>query len=148
MVAFFFLTLYKKYVNLTYFLRSSLFYSILPKKENLMYQKKKERLYICDLLENPSVPYPSYYVLSTSMHKNEMLQGAIIALHSFDFSYYETAKSHEDIFAMFHSGTFPIYKEKYIVGYFGNKMMYLESNGWKGMPSTEDIFKMENWLVC
>jgi len=117
-------------------------------KENLMYQKKKERLYICDLLENPSVPYPSYYVLSTSMHKNEMLQGAIIALHSFDFSYYETAKSHEDLFAMFHSGTFPIYKEKYLVGYFGNKMMYLESNGWKGMPSTEDIFKMENWLVC
>jgi len=117
-------------------------------KEIFMYQKKKERLYICDLLDNPSVPYPSYYVLSTSMHKNEMLQGAIIALHSFDFSYYETAKSHEDLFAMFHSGTFPIYKEKYIVGYFGNKMMYLESNGWKGMPSTEDIFKMENWLVC
>ncbi len=113
-----------------------------------MYQKKKERLYICDLLENPPVPYPSYYILSTSMHKNEMLQTALMSLHSFDFSYYETAKSHEDLFAMFHSGTFPIYKEKYIVGYFGNKMMYLESNGWKGMPSTEDIFKMENWLVC
>jgi hypothetical protein len=27
-------------------------------------------------------------------------------------------------------------------------MMYLESNGWKGMPATADIFKMENWLVC
>lgn len=110
--------------------------------------KKKERFYICDLLENPAVPYPSYYVLSMSMHKNEMLQTAMIALHSFDFSYYEKAKSYEDIFAMFHSGTFPIYKEKYIVGYFGNKMMYLESNGWKGMPATEDLFKMENWLVC
>ena len=110
--------------------------------------KKKERFYICDLIENPAVPYPSYYVLSSSMHKNEMLQAAMIALHSFDFSYYETARKYEDIFAMFHAGTFPIYKEKYIVGYFGNKMMYLESNGWKGMPSTEDIFKMENWLVC
>jgi|GEM_PF-410954 len=113
-----------------------------------MYQKKKERLYISDLLDNPAVPYPAFYVLSTTMHKNEIFHAALIALHSFDFTYYEIAKTYEDIFAMFHSGTFPIYKEKYIVGYFGNKMMYLESNGWKGMPSTEDIFKMENWLVC
>ena len=113
-----------------------------------MYQKKKERFYITDLLEDPAVPYPSYYLLSTSMLKNEMLHSALIALHSFDFSYYEMAKSHDDIFAMLHSGTFPIYKEKYIVGYFGNKMMYLESNGWKGMPTTEGVFKLENWLVC
>jgi len=113
-----------------------------------MYQKKKERLYISELLDNPAVPYPSYYVLSYSMHQNEMLRSAIIALHHFDFSYYETAKSHEDIFAMFRSGTFPIYKEKYIVGYFGNRMMYLEPSGWKSIPSTEEIFKMENWLVC
>jgi len=62
--------------------------------------------------------------------------------------FYAVAKSYDDIFAMFDSGTFPLYKEKYIVGYFGNKMMYLESNGWKGMPATADIFKMENWLVC
>lgn len=113
-----------------------------------MYNKKKERFYISDLLKNPALPYPSYYVLSTSMHKNEMLQTALVALHSFDFSQYEKAKNHEDIFAMFHSGIFPIYKEKYIVGYFGNKMMYLESNGWKSMPVTEDIFNMDNWLVC
>ena len=112
-----------------------------------MYQKKKEKLYICDLLDDPAVTYPSYYLLSVSTHKNEMLHSALIALHSFDFSYYETAKSFDDIFAMLHSGTFPLYKEKYLVGYFGNKMMYLESNGWKGMPATEDIFKMENWLV-
>jgi hypothetical protein len=39
-----------------------------------------------------------------------------MALHSFDFSYYEMPKNYEDIFAMFHSGTFPLYKEKYIVG--------------------------------
>ena len=113
-----------------------------------MYQKKKERLYLCDLLENPSVQYPSYYLLSTSMLKNEALHSTLISLHSFDFSYYQMAKSYEDIFTMFHSGTFPVYKEKYLVGYFGNKMMYLESSGWKSMPSTEDIFKMENWLVC
>ena len=113
-----------------------------------MNYKKKERLYICDIIEDPAVTYPAYYLLSLSMHANDMLKSALIALHSFDFEYYETAKSYEDIFTMFSSGIFPIYKEKYIVGYFGNKMMYLESNGWKGMPLTEDVFKMENWLVC
>jgi len=113
-----------------------------------MYSKKKEKLYISELLDDPAVAYPSYYVLSLNTHKNEMLHSALIALHSFDFSYYETAKSHDDIFAMFASGTFPIYKQKYVVGYFGSKMMYLESNGWRSMPSTEDIFKMENWFVC
>lgn len=113
-----------------------------------MYHKKKERMYISDLLDDPAVTYPTYYTLSSSMHKNEMLQAAITALHSFDFSYYETAKTYEDIFAMFTNGTFPLYKEKYIVGYFGNKMMYLEPQGWKAMPATEEVFKMENWLVC
>ena len=113
-----------------------------------MYQKKKERLYISDLLENPAVSYPAYYTLSSSMIRNEMLQSAIIALHSYDFFYYETPKSFDDIFAMLHSGTFPIYKEKYIVGYFGGKMMYLESAGWRAMPATEALFRLENWLVC
>ena len=113
-----------------------------------MYQKKKTRLYISTLLDNPAVTYPAYYTLSMTMHQNEILHTTLIAVHSFDFSYYKIAKSYEEIFAMFHTGTFPIYKEKYIVGYFGNKMMYLESTGWKSMPCTEDTFKMENWLVC
>jgi len=113
-----------------------------------MYYNKKEKLYVSDLLDNPAVSYPSYYILSLAMHKNELLQSALISLHSFDFSYYEKAKSYDDLFAMLHSGMFPIYKEKYIVGYFGNKMMYLESHGWKTLPATEALFKMENWLVC
>jgi hypothetical protein len=112
-----------------------------------MYQKRKEKLYITDLLDNPVVCYPSYYTLSVSMSKNEMLHSAIIALHSFDFTYYETPKSFEAIFKMFDSGSFPLYKEKYIVGYFGAKMMYLERNGWKGMPVTADIFNLDNWLI-
>ena len=112
-----------------------------------MYQKKKERLYISDLLDNPAVSYPSYYMLSSAMVRNEMLQDAIIALHSYDLHYYEMPKNFDDIFAMLHSGTFPIYKEKYIVGYFGGKMMYLESSGWKAMPATESLFNLDNWLV-
>lgn len=113
-----------------------------------MYQKKKERLYVSTLLEDPAVAYPTYYLLSSSMMKNEMLLAALEALHCFDFRYYETPRSHKDIFAMFASGTFPIYKEKYIVGYFGGKMMYLESQGWTRMPVTEELFEMEYWLVC
>ena len=112
-----------------------------------MYNKQKEKLFISTLLDDPAVSYPAYYLLSYSTHKNEMLHSALIALHSYDFSYYEHPKTFDDIFAMFQSGTFPIYKEKYIIGYYGNKMMYLESNGWKSMPSTEDIFKIEHWLV-
>ena len=113
-----------------------------------MFNKRKERLYIKDLLRDPALTYPGYYILSSSMIKNEMLLSALEALHSFNFSYYEKPKSYQDIFAMFAGGIFPIYKEKYIVGYFGGKMMYLESHGWKSMPATQEIFDMENWLIC
>ena len=113
-----------------------------------MFQKKKERLYISELLDDPAITYPSYYVLSHSMLKNELLQHAIMVLHSFDFTHYQYPNSYEDIFAMFNGGMFPIYKEQYIVGYFGGKMMVLESGGWRALPCMEDVFKMENWLVC
>ena len=112
------------------------------------YHQKKERLYVSSLLEDPAVTYPTYYTLSTTMCKNEMLLSALESLHSYDFRYYETPRSHRDIFAMFDSGTFPIYKEKCLVGFFGGKMMYLESHGWKAMPVTAEIFEMEHWLVC
>jgi len=113
-----------------------------------MYTKKKERFYVSELLEDPVVNYPAYYVLSASMMKNEMLQHALMVLHSMDFEHYEHPKSYEDIFSMFESGLYPIYKELYVVGFFGAKMMYLESAGWKSMACTQDVFKMENWLVC
>ena len=114
-----------------------------------MYNKKKERLYISDLLKDePAVAYPSYYVLSNSMIKNEMLQCALIALHSLDLKYYRHPTSHKDIFDMFSEGRFPIYKEMHVIGYFGGKMMYLDTAGWRGMPCTQDVFIMENWLVC
>ena len=133
-----------KYVNLSYFnpLTFTVFYN------TPMYTKKKERFYISNLVEDPAVSYPSYYILSDSMQKNELLHTALIALHRFDFCYYEKPKTYEDIFAMLHNGMFPIFKEKYIVGYFGNKMMYLEVNGWKSMPVTEEVFQLEAWLVC
>lgn len=113
-----------------------------------MYQKKKERLYVSELLEEPIVTYPAYYVLSSSLIQNEMLQHALMVLHSMDFEHYEHPKRYDDIFTMFENGIYPIYKELYVVGFFGGKMMYLESAGWKGMACTQDVFKMENWLVC
>ncbi len=113
-----------------------------------MYPKKKEKLYLTDLMDDPAIAYPAYYVLSTSMSKNEMLHDALIALHRYEMTQYEVPQKYEEIFASLRQGSFPIYKEKYVVGYFGGRMMYLESHGWKSMPVTEDVFVLENWRVC
>ena len=109
---------------------------------------KKERLYIRDIVEDPAMAYPGYYTLSSVMSKNEMLLTTIESLHSFDLSYYETPENFDDIFAMFGNGSFAIYKQRYIVGYFGGKMMYLEPVGWRAMPVTIELFELGNWLVC
>jgi len=113
-----------------------------------MYQKKKEKLYITDLVNDPAFTYPAYYILSASMAKNEMLHAALTALHSYDFNFYETPKSFDVLFKTFDTGAFALYKEKYVVGFFGGKMMYLESHGWKSMPATREIFDLSQWLVC
>lgn len=110
--------------------------------------KKKEKLYISDLVKNPTITYPSYYLLSQSMLKNENLLSTIEALHSFNFKFFSTPKSYQSLFASLDSGLFAIYKENYIVGYFGAKLMYLEPNGWKSMRVTKDIFNMDNWLIA
>ena len=109
--------------------------------------RKKERLYISDFIDEPVVNYPSYYLLSHSMSKNEMLLAALEAIHRMDFDFYTNPKSSDDIFALLESGQFPVFKERYAVGYFGGRVMYLESSGWKSMPMTKDAFLMENWLV-
>ena len=108
---------------------------------------KKERLYIADIMDDPVVTYPSYYLLSKSMHSNEMLHAALEAIHQMEFAFYRVAANSDEVFHLLHSGQFPIFRERYIVGYFGGRVMYLETNGWKSMPMTEDAFKMENWLV-
>lgn len=112
-----------------------------------MYRNKKEKLYVNELLDTPLITYPSYYVLSSQMTKNEFLHNAIIALHNLDFKYYEMPQNFEKIFETFSAGSFAIYKETYIIGYFGEKMMVLEANGWRSMPVVRDIFTLEHWLV-
>jgi len=113
----------------------------------LLPMKIKERLYISDFIENPIITYPAYYLLSKNMHKNEMLQATLEAIHTIEFLNYHQPKEYSEIFALLDSGQFPIYKEHYAVGYFGGRVMYLESYGWKSMPMTKDAFAMENWLV-
>jgi hypothetical protein len=112
-----------------------------------MYYRKKEKLYLHEIMEDPAITYPSYYTLSHTMTKNEMLHSALISIHMLDFSFYQEPESFDEIFKMCSSGAFPLYKEKYIIGYFGNKMMYLESHGWKAMPVTKELFILSNWLV-
>ena len=111
-----------------------------------MRTSKKERLYISELIDDPALTYPSYYTLSNYQHKNEFLQDVIISLHNADMSNYKTPKNFDEVFRAL-SGGFAIYKEYYIVGFFGGKMMYLEPNGWKSMSVTEGIFELRNWLV-
>ncbi|MDM5270660.1 hypothetical protein PGH07_00540 [Sulfurovum sp. zt1-1] len=112
-----------------------------------MYRNKKEKLFIKELLETPLITYPAYYNVSSSMMNNDYLHSALIALHSMDFYHYAMPESYEKIFETFATGAFAIFKEQYIVGYFGDKMMYLEANGWRAMPVTRDIFYVEHWLV-
>jgi len=112
-----------------------------------MYNKKKERLYITDLIKNPPVVYPMYYIISKALKENEMLHASLIATHMSDFENYKRPKDATELFKSFNMGIFPIYKEQYVVGQFGGKLMYLESAGWKSMNVTEDVFDMNLWLI-
>ena len=112
-----------------------------------MFGAKKERLYLSDILEDPAITYPSYYSVNKALHENEMFLDAIVAVHSCDFKHYVVPVEGAEIFASIGRGSFVIYKEQYVVGFFGGKLMNLEPSGWKGLQATEDIFKMENWLV-
>jgi len=113
----------------------------------MMYKKKKERLYVYDILADPAITYPMYYNVSKALHEDEIFHDTLVAVHMADFSHYEQPKDGTCIFAAINQGGFVIYKEQYVVGFFGGKLMYLESAGWKGLQATEDIFVMENWLV-
>jgi hypothetical protein len=109
--------------------------------------QKKEKLYIKDLVNSPTLTYPYYYTLSHQLKESELLQDAIISLHSHNFNYYKHPTDHEEIFYKLASGSFAIYKEHYIVGHFGGKLMYLESNGWRAMPLTKEVFVLSYWLL-
>ena len=112
-----------------------------------MYGKKKERLYVYDLVDEPAITYPMYYVVSHSLFDNDIFHDALIAVHMVDFENFSLPKEASEIFRSLAAGGFVIYKEQYVVGYFAGKLMYLESSGWKGLQATSEIFKMENWLV-
>jgi len=110
--------------------------------------QKKEKLFISTLVENPAVSYPAYYMLTPKLYHNERLHASLIALHQFEFDGYTTPESFEKLFEMLHSGGFPLYLEKYLIGYFGNKMMYLTPQGWKALPVTEQLFEPTSWLIA
>jgi len=109
-----------------------------------LYKSKKERLYIKEILPNPVIEFPAYYILSQALLKNEMLQQSLIDIHSFNFGNYKSPKSHDEIFNSINYGAFPVFKQKYAIGLFGGKLMYLESHGWKALPCNFDSFNLEN----
>jgi len=108
---------------------------------------KKERLYLYDLLEDPLVSYPAWYLLSPKLHRDENLRETLKAIHSMDFAPYAYPENFDDLFAAFAAGFYPIFREKYATGYFGGKVMFLESGGWKSMPLSREAFELENWLI-
>ena len=112
-----------------------------------MYYKKKEKLFIDEIMENPAIGYPPFYMVSGSMIKNDYLHDALRAIHNVDFEHYEEPSSHEDIFRTIDNVGFVLYKEKYVVGFFGERLMYLEQGGWKGLYASRETFTLENWLV-
>ena len=108
---------------------------------------KKEKLCLESIMADPVITYPACYQLSRAQIGNEMLHDAIRALHMVDFQHYERPDSFEALFSALRSGRFAIYKEGYVVGYFGEKLMYLQPQGWKSLPAGYDIFMLENWLI-
>ncbi len=112
-----------------------------------MYKKKKERLYICDIIEDPPTIYPMYYIVSDTLKNNEMLIESLKAMHLSEFQDYKIPNDAKEIFEAINLGVFPIYKEQYVVGEFGGRLMYLESSGWKSLQVTKSIFDLNQWLV-
>lgn len=112
-----------------------------------MFNKKKERLYVTELIDDPPISYPMYYTVSSFMKDNEMLIDTLCAIHLSDFDKHEMPKNASELFTSLGSGAFPIYKEQYAVGNFGGKLMYLDSAGWKSLTVTESIFDLNQWLI-
>ncbi len=113
----------------------------------LMYNKKKERLYITELIVDPPISYPMYYTVSSSMKDNEMLLDTLRAIHLSDFDNHQEPLNASVLFDSLGMGGFPIYKEQYAIGNFGGKLMYLDSSGWKSLTVTQDIFDLDQWLI-
>jgi hypothetical protein len=112
-----------------------------------MNYKKKEKLYITELIKDPPITYPMYYIVSSHLKENELFHSALFAVHLGEYENHQHPKNATELFSAFSSGTFAIYKEQYIVSQFGGRLMYLESAGWKSMQVTEDIFDLNQWLI-
>lgn len=108
---------------------------------------KKEKIYITDLIENPQVTYPMTYTVSAALAKSDELKDALVSIHSYDFVNYKQPKDHMAIYRAIDNGSFVIYKERYVVGEFGGRLMYLEGNGWSSLNLTRDSLDMRFWLV-
>jgi len=108
---------------------------------------KKERLYLYDLLDDPVISYPAWYLLSPKLHRDENLRESLKAVHSLEFSPYTHPENFDELFAAYAAGLYPIFREKYITGYFGGRVMFLESAGWKAMPMNRETIELEQWLI-
>ena len=107
----------------------------------------KRDLVVSELMESPVVIYPPRYRVSSRLYEDELLHESIRAVHMCAFEMLEHPESFDALFGSYRSGCYPIYKERYVTAYFGGKIMYLQMQGWKSLPATEDIFQLANWLI-
>ena len=108
---------------------------------------KKERLYLYDLLEDPALSYPAWYLLSPKLHRDDNLRETLKAIHAIDFDPYRHPENSSELFSAFRMGLYPIYKERYAAGNFGGRVMILEGKGWKSLSFSEEACHLENWLI-
>lgn len=127
--------------------KKGIFFSYYLSYNPRMYYHKKEKLYVADIVTNAIISYPPYYHVSASMMKNDYLHDTLEAIHMLRFENHHVPENLDELFQTLGNIGFVIYKEKYAVGYFGDKLMYLESNGWKGLYASKETFNVDNWLV-
>jgi len=109
--------------------------------------RKKERLYLYELLDDPVVGYPAWYLLSPKLHRDENLREALRALHGMDFASYAPPADAAELFATFRGGLYAIYRERNVAALFGGRVMLLEGKGWQSLAFSEESCAMEQWLI-
>ena len=108
---------------------------------------KKSRLYLYDITQNALVTYPAWYLVSDKYKKDESFIDTLKILHESKTDEYPHPNSYDELLSCFKSGQYLIFKDNYLTAMMASKVYYLQSNGWKALPVTEDIFDLMHWRL-
>ncbi len=108
---------------------------------------KKSRLYLYDITEDAIITYPAWYLVSDRYRSDELFLDTLRVLHESRLDEYPHPKSYDELLSSLKSGFYPIFKDNYLTAMITSKVYYLQSNGWKSLPVTEDIFDLMSWRL-